>query len=170
MNIGIILLLGGLTILASNPAVAQEKLLDRCSSAVAFPATYSGEPDSQGTVVINRGANGATEYTPVFRVQTKDNYIRWWCQSTTGNAADPGTWRIRSFNIEKAGMCGVGIVKVVGDTSQLAALAPCATMLKIGSSAKNGWTAERSRCDNRSTLISVRLDRDRKLRIRCMGR
>jgi hypothetical protein len=140
---------------------ALERMTDRCSAEVAIPASYDARPDSNGTVLLKRDASGGTAWTLPFRVRLGGSgHIRWWCHSTTGNFLDPGTWRIESIT---AG------TKCKMDENGQISCSPDAD-ISIGSSAWQGWTAERSRCDNRSTLVRARLGRDRLLQIECLGR
>jgi len=144
------------------PASADEVMTDRCSAEVAIVPIYAARPDSPGTIVLKRQANGSTNWTPPFRVQLgSSGHIRWWCHSTTGNMFDPGTWRIQEVRVGTE-------CKIYADGSPESCRPDGA--LKIGSSAWNGWTPERSRCDNRSTLIRARLGPNRLLQIECLGR
>ena len=42
--------------------------------------------------------------------------------------------------------------------------------IKLTDSSWEGWTPERSRCDNRSTKIRARLGKGRLLQIECLGK
>jgi hypothetical protein len=167
-----------------SPAAAGEVMTDRCSSEVAIVPSYSAQPMTPGTVLLTRNANGETPWSKPFRVQTGgggltgSGYIRWWCHSTTGNMFDPGTWR-PEFDFAKLAACvtdGIGIIigdenKQKPDKSSEDIIKNCVgSVKKLGSSAKNGWTPERSRCDNRSTLIRARLGANRLLQIECLGK
>ncbi|MEX0272248.1 hypothetical protein AB3R30_24310 [Leptolyngbyaceae cyanobacterium UHCC 1019] len=167
-----------------SPATAGEVMTDRCSSEVAIVPSYNAQPMTPGTVLLTRDAGGQTPWSKPFKVQTGgggltgSGFIRWWCHSTTGNIFDPGTWR-PEFDFAKAGICvadGIGII-FGGDQSDKEGkkgsdiVKNCiGAVKKIGSSARNGWTAERSRCDNRSTLVRARLGPSRLLQIECLGR
>jgi hypothetical protein len=81
---------------------------------------------------------------------------------TIGNVFDPGTWRIDSpQSIGGTAVCVInGVALVSGNSNMtLAQLAKqCASMVRThDSSAWNGWTPERSRCNSRSGRIRVRL-------------
>lgn len=172
------------SMLASTlPASAGEVMTDRCSSEVAIVPSYNDQPITSGTVLLTRDASGQTPWSKPFRVQTGgggltgSGFIRWWCHSTTGNVFDPGTWR-PDIDFVKAGICvtdGIGVI--FGDDNTRDSkkgsdiVKNClGAVKKIGSSAKNGWTPERSRCDNRSTLIRARLGTNRLLQIECLGK
>jgi hypothetical protein len=81
--------------------------------------------------------------------------IRWYCNSTKGNWADPGTWRVKSVD--------VGV-----KTNEQGDATPTVS-IKLTDSSWKGWTPERSRCDNRSTKIRARLGPNRLLQIECLG-
>ena len=171
-----------------QPDGYMEVLLEACSAAVSIPrAGYDQSPLSQGAIIIHRDQSGNTGWTPPFRVQLGDSgRIRWWCDSTTGNWADPGTWRI---HVEAGGLTAclvsvaAGAVATVatGGKASPAAIAAgtlgCGKSITISSSAVNGWTAEQSRCTDRSNLIRARLTSDqvgitsgpRRLQIQCLG-
>jgi hypothetical protein len=164
----------------ASPASAGEVMKDRCSSEVAIVPSYSAQPMTPGTVLLTRDSGGQTPWSKPFRVQlgggglTGGGYIRWWCHSTTGNIFDPGTWR-PEFDLAKLGICvvdGVGMVFSENDSKKGSDIVKncVGAVKKIGSSAKNGWTPERSRCDNRSTLIRARLGPSRLLEIECLGK
>jgi hypothetical protein len=136
---------------------ANEVMTDRCSAAVAIVPDYDSLPDAPGTIILVRDKNGRSEWTPPFTVKLgPDGHIRWWCNSTKGNWADPGTWRVQSVEAS---------VKLdeKGDVQ------PSVT-IKLTDSSWKGWTPERSRCDNRSTRIRARLGPDRLLQIECLGK
>ena len=136
---------------------ANEVMTDRCSAAVAIPPSHDAKPDAPGTVVLVRGKDGKTDWTPPFTVKLgPDGHIRWYCNSTAGNWADPGTWRVESVE--------VGIkTNDQGDSTPT-------FKIKLTDSSWKGWTPERSRCDNRSTKIRARLGPDRLLQIECLGK
>jgi hypothetical protein len=152
-------------------AEGNEVMTDRCSAEVAFPKTYNGNPNDPGTVILARDRNGATKWTPPFKVATsKNGRIRWWCHSTKGNVFDPGTWRVTKVNTEGVIQCvSAGVATVVSKGGSAAGLAVCKNALNIKIASYNGWTAERSRCDNHSTNIRARLGPSRRLNIECLG-
>jgi hypothetical protein len=153
---------------ASDHARANEVMTDRCSKEVAITPTYGAKPDAPNTVILTRGSNGASDWTQPFRVSLGGSgHIRWWCHSTTGNFFDPGTWRLG--DTAKVVSCAEGVVAVV-EGGSASSLASCKDAVKLGASAFNGWTPERSRCDNRSTLIRARLGKNRLLQIECLGK
>ncbi|NDJ19608.1 hypothetical protein [Myxacorys almedinensis] len=171
-------------LLTASPASAGEVMTDRCSSEVAIVPSYNAQPMTPGTVLLTRDANGQTPWSNPFRVKTGgggltgSGYIRWWCHSTTGNIFDPGTWR-PDIDFAKAGVCVVDGIGVIfgGDENDKGGkkgsdiVKNClGAVKKIGSSAKDGWTPERSRCGNRSTLIRARLGSNRLLQIECLGK
>jgi hypothetical protein len=138
-------------------AAGNEVMTDRCSAAVAIVPSYDARPDAPGTVVLVRDKNGQTDWTPPFTVRLgPSGHIRWWCNSTTGNWADPGTWRVKG--------AGIGVKQ-----DEKGDLQPTVSIQLTDSSWK-GWTPERSRCDNRSTKIRARLGPDRLLQIECLGK
>jgi hypothetical protein len=149
-----------------------EIMTDRCSAEVAIVPSYGDRPDASGTIILEREPNGSTAWTAPFQVRLgSDGHIRWWCHSTTGNWADVGTWR-PELDPTKTFGCAVGGVVSIFEPGTGAKLAEktCPGALKvIGSSAWEGWTPERSRCDNRSTVLRARLGPDRLLQIECFG-
>lgn len=153
-----------------------EVMTDRCSGEVAIVPSYGDKPDAKETVLLSRDQDGRHEWTFPFSVRLSDDgHIRWWCHSTQGNWLDPGTWRWRDGAIVGIG-CDYGGYypgdepvdprpKPFGGDCN-----PRATQFPLTTSDWEGWTAERSRCDNRSTKIRARLGPDRLLEIECLGR
>jgi hypothetical protein len=154
---------------ALGPAKAgNEVMTDRCSKEVAIPPTYDARPNVPNTIVLTRGQNGGSSWTQPFRVSLDGSgHIRWWCHSTTGNVFDPGTWRLG--DPAKIAPCIGGIV-TVAETENPSGLTACTDAVKPGASAWDGWTPERSRCGNHSTLIRARLGTGRLLQIECLGK
>ena len=145
-----------------SPASAREVMTDRCSAEVAIVPSYDALPQTPGAIIIKRGPNGSTDWTPPFTVRLgSSGHIRWWCHSTSGNVFDPGTWRID--NVEIGTKCEVN-----ADFSQQSCRPD--GNIKLGSSAWNGWTPERSRCNDRSVKIRARLGPNRLLQIECLFR
>jgi hypothetical protein len=125
----------------ATTVAANEVMTDRCSREVAITPTYNDKPGAPGTVVLTRGPNGSGSWTKPFRVSLDSaGHIRWWCHSTSLTGA----------------FFPRGIPGTCGD------LLPCPE-------AFDGWTPERSRCGNHSTLIRARLGPDRLLQIECLG-
>jgi hypothetical protein len=150
-----------LIVFTVSPGKAVETMTDRCSAEVAIVPAYDAPPGTNGTVLLKRRSNGTTAWTPPFRVNLgHDGYIRWWCHSTTGNLFDPGTWKVDQVN-------GSLACEISADGS--APKCHANANIKLGSSAWQGWTAERSRCDNHSSKIRARLGHDRLLQIQCLG-
>lgn len=148
--------------LAAIPLAARagnEIMVDRCSHEVSIVSAYGDKPGSNDAILLKR-SNGKTNWTAPFRVRTsEDGFIRWWCHSTTGNQFDAGTWRIEEIYIgSKCKLYADGSTTDCGPDVDL----------KLGSSAWNGWTPERSRCKNRSRNLRARLDGNRKLLIECL--
>ena len=50
-------------------AHAGETMTDRCSSEVAIVPAFGDQPDTIGTIILKRGPNGTTDWTPPFTVQ-----------------------------------------------------------------------------------------------------
>jgi len=144
-----------------RPTVAKEIMTERCSAEVEFVYSYNAPPGSGG-ILLKRNNHGEAGWTAPFSVVTdKSGYIRWWCHSTTGNAFDPGTWRIEDLFVgTKCQIYADGTPEKCSPDGNF----------KIGSSAWNGWTAERSRCGDRSRKIRASLGRDRLLQIECLGK
>jgi hypothetical protein len=146
---------------------ANEVMTDRCSKEVAIPATYDGRPDAANTIILTRGPDGGAAWTKPFHVSLgSSGHIRWWCHSTTGNFFDLGTWRLG--DAAKLVPCAEGVVAIVEGQSG-GDVASCKDAVKPGASSSQGWTPERSRCNNRSTLIRARLGTNRLLQIECLG-
>jgi hypothetical protein len=129
-------------------------MTDRCSSDVWIAQDYNAGPlEGSGILLIRQGNTYAySDWMPV----NGHSWIRWWCHSTTGNWADPGTWRIDGLST-KIQCNSDGDCSVVGGS------------ISISFSSRGGWTAERSRCDSSSTrYIRARLGPDRLLRMQCI--
>lgn len=135
---------------------ANEVMTDRCGADVAFPKSYDTHPISDGAMFLTRKGVSETKWSLPFRVVTnRDGYIRWWCNSTTGNWFDPGTWFLEKL--------------VVGAKCDDRGCRPTIDFsIKPPYTTISGWTAEKSRCDNRSSVIRARLGRDRLLEIECL--
>jgi hypothetical protein len=140
----------------TDAAMANEVMTDRCSGDVAFPSAYDLGPDQPGTMFVTRGRTSGIGWSGSIRQQIDGNgHIRWWCHSTTGNWADPGTWTVDSsgvtYNCDPDNNCTAS-VDASGHTVDV-----------------SGWTAERSRCDNHSNTFRARLGTNRLLQIECLG-
>ena len=150
----------------SAAALSNEIMTDRCSAEVAFVPAYDARPNAHGTVILKRGSNGSTPWSRPFTVKLGDDgHIRWWCHSTIGNALDAGTWRI-SVKGNEISAC---LEEVFDGNNDKKGNPDCKKMIKLGSSAFEGWTPERSRCGNHSTRIRARLGPDRLLETECLG-
>lgn len=139
-----------------------ETMTDGCSGDVVISRTYSNSfnPQSIDGLYLKRDASGNTQWSGQMPV-SGHTYIRWWCHSTTGNWADPGTWRLNG------GYIGTDC-KGDWDQGSVNSCKPTGS-IDLGSSAVEGWTPERSRCSsNRTQFISARLGRDRLLQIQCI--
>lgn len=149
-----------MTLVTMHNALAGEVMTERCSAEVAIVPNYDAKPDSPGTVVLQRDSNGNAPWSMPIKIQLGPNgHVRWWCHSTKGNFFDPGTWRIEQGQVT---------VKCTDDGK---GSYPCSSTpsVKLATSAFNGWTPERSRCSDRSTLVRARLGPDRLLQIECLG-
>lgn len=141
-------------LLLNGAAYANEIMTDRCSADVSFPPSYDEGPNAISSVTLTRKSSASTNWSLPFRVRTDSSgRIRWWCNSTIGNWLDPGTWRIDGFT--------------VGSKCNDFDCEPTLS-ISIDTSDVDGWTAERSRCDSRSSLIRARLGPDRLLEIECL--
>jgi hypothetical protein len=159
----------GVGLVSVTRADGQEMMTDRCSAEVAFPPTYDANPLTHGTVVLKRGKDGYSPWTTFSRKTGDDGHVRWWCHSTTGDTFDPGTWRVH-IDAGGAAACLISVgASVVSDGSASPSLASCLKVIKISSSAFDGWTAERSRCGDHSTKFRARLGPDRLLQTECIG-
>lgn len=162
-------LIAVLVLMAVSQAGANEVMTDRCSASVSFPTGYGGGPTSDGAVIIDRRSDTLGQWSPPFRVSlSNDGHIRWWCNSTRGNVMDPATW-IRDVDPKKLFACIVAIGTAIAE-SDAAAAAKCENPFTFGSSVVDGWTPERSRCNNRSTVVRGRLGSNRLLNIECLGK
>ena len=150
----------------SAAPLSNEIMTDRCSAEVAFVPAYDARPNAHGTVILKRSSNGSTPWSHPFTVKLGDDgHIRWWCHSTIGNALDAGTWRI-SVKGKEISACLEEVFDMDNDKK---GNPDCKKMIKLGSSAFEGWTPERSRCGNHSTRIRARLGPDRLLETECLG-
>ncbi|MGZ9020300.1 MAG: hypothetical protein ACXW3S_10130 [Rhodoplanes sp.] len=140
-----------------------ETMIDRCSESVAISPHFRPTPDAVGTVLLHRGETGETAWTRPFQVYlNSDGFLGWWCNSTKGNWLDLGTLEFGSDGFDYD--CGVDLAVAIGTKDPGKLCFPIENP-NIGSSAVNGWTAERSRCKDRSTKIRARLLPDRIIRI-----
>lgn len=163
------ILISGALMGGSSPAHAIETITERCSEAVIFPRTYNTGP--HGRLLVRDKKKFPTGYaaspgkwTAPFTVELSGSgRIRWWCNSTKGNWADPGTWRLYSAYAE----IGCDHDWPWPDPTPRDCK-PSGGSFEFGSSAVDGWTPERSRCDNRSNRIRARLLANRKLEIECL--
>ncbi len=153
-----------------------ETMTDRCSAEVAFPPVYGGQPTNIGTLILNRGVDGYSDWTPIFTAGLDDGgQVRWFCHSTTGNFVDPGTWRLRDtgvacmFGGSPGGGGGGGGGGSSSETSvSLSSSVTCSTTVNFNSDDASGWTAERSRCNDHTNMFRARLGPDRLLEILCV--
>jgi hypothetical protein len=145
-------------------------MTDRCSAEVAFVPAYDARPNAHGTIILKRGNDGSTPWSRPFTVKTGDDgHIRWWCHSTIGNEFDPGTWRV-NVNSKEITACLEEVFSDKPSSDKPSKGDPaCKKMIKLGSSAFEGWTPERSRCGDHSTRIRARLGPDRLLETECLG-
>lgn len=151
---------------SSAAALSNEIMTDRCSAEVAFVPAYGARPNAHGAIILKRSSNGSTPWSRPFAVKLGDDgHIRWWCHSTIGNALDAGTWRI-SVKGNEISACLEEVFDIDNDKK---GNPDCKKMIKLGSSAFEGWTPERSRCGNHSTRIRARLRPDRLLETECLG-
>jgi hypothetical protein len=167
--VGLCAALVGVCVFHETRADGPEVMTDRCSAEVAFPPSYDANPLTHGTAVLKRGKDGYSPWTTFTRKTGDDGFVRWWCHSTTGDTFDPGTWRV---HVDASGVaaCLMSVgAAVVTDGTASPTLASCIKVIKIGSSAFDGWTAERSRCGNHSTKFRARLGPDRLLQTECLG-
>lgn len=159
--------LGGLCFVGLSSAGSHEVLTDRCSGEVAFTPSYNGNPTEHGTVVLKRQGDG---YSPVSSFTVKpdgEGHVRWWCHSTTGNVFDPGTWRV---HVNRDALVACLLSPVAPVNSDGLSAQQCLKTIRIGSSSFEGWTPERSRCNDHSTKLRARLGPDRVLTTECMGK
>jgi hypothetical protein len=126
-------------LVTAQPASAEsisETMTDRCSNDVYISQYYNDQfPPSSG-IFLKRNGDAYTDWSDWMPVAGR-TYIRWWCHSTTGNWADPGTWRIDGGSVVVG--CSGSDCTIVGGG------------VNIYTFDVNGWTAERSRCDSSNT-------------------
>jgi hypothetical protein len=140
-----------------------ETLTDRCSGDVIIASRYSddfGDALLSG-VLLKRGGSGP-QTASALKI-SGHTWIRWWCHSTIGNWADPGTWRISDLYL--SGGCSFDETSgTVSDCQRKD------TKISMTSSDRQGWTAERSRCESDGTkYIDASVGTNRLLQIRCWG-
>ncbi|HEY5945155.1 MAG TPA: hypothetical protein VIV40_06675 [Kofleriaceae bacterium] len=144
----------------SQPSNITETMIDRCSNDVMISRTFDAafSTTMEGLGLRRPDAESYSEWSTLMPV-TGSSYIRWWCHSTTGNLFDPGTWRIG--NDQAAKEC---TGNWYDPTTTL-----CVIKHQLGTSAVDGWTPERSRCNSSGTkAVQARLGPDRLLEIRCL--
>lgn len=155
----------------ASQARAGEILTERCSGEVAIVPSPAANPTAHGTVLLKRNRAGQHPWTSAFRVQTNPHgEIRWWCHSVAGNVFDAGTWRIHGDAGDVVACLLTGGAQAIPHNPADLTPGICAKKVKLGSSAFQGWTPERSRCRDRSATIRARLGPDRLLQLECMGR
>lgn len=146
-----------------------ETLTDRCSGDVAFPPVFGGPPIGPNTVGLVRGADGYTDWTPIFQVGLDDGgRVRWYCHSTTGNFLDPGTWRLRDPGGVACQFNGSGTIASDKSKNAGSGTSSCSTTVNVVSSDSAGWTAEQSRCNDHTNMFRARLGPDRLLETLCV--
>ena len=137
-----------------------EVLTDRCSGDVFISSRYdpAHHPSTTpwGGMYLTRAQRGETDWSYVMQVDQPR--IRWWCNSTTGNWADPGTWRVTEGKIN---------VGCTNDAAMRAQDCKPGGGVGIGSSAVEGWTPEQSVCPATTRRIVARLGHERLLQIQC---
>jgi hypothetical protein len=145
-----------------------ETMTDRCSAEVSFPPAYGGQPTDVGALVLQRGIDGYSDWTPVFAVGLDNGgRVRWFCHSTSGNFVDPGTWRLRATNVA----CQFGGSQASGgeaSATSLSSSVACSMTVNVYSADASGWTAEQSRCNDHSNMLRARLGPDRLLETLCV--
>jgi hypothetical protein len=140
--------------------VISETMTDRCSGDVLFG---DGPTSPRPKHLLMRGRSGWTNWTTIFEQTLEEgHFVQWWCHSTTGNWADPGTWRFTDASTA----CQVS----GGDLSDIpnGTEGDCSTSATITIRDVNGWTAERSRCGSRTSFFQARLGPNRLLETRCI--
>ena len=144
-----------------------ETLTDRCSAEVSFPPVYNGQANDPSAIVLRRGTNGYSDWTPIFQVGLNDDhFVRWYCHSTSGNFLDPGTWRLRDNGV---GCQFSGSGGTISDPSKAGGSnLTCTSTVNLVSNDSVGWTAERSRCNDHTNKFRARLGPNRLLEILCV--
>lgn len=159
----------------ASQAEAGEVMTDRCSSRVSIPVMgYDAKPDTAGAVLLVPPASGYSAWTSPFTVKlSRENRVRWWCNSTKGNWLDPGTYRF-SFDVPEGLRCAAQIGgQILGGNDVRPEDLRCISdfvQIKPGASAYDGWTPERSRCSNGSNRLRARMGPNRLLQIECLGK
>ncbi|HWO29736.1 MAG TPA: hypothetical protein VNO32_13155 [Candidatus Acidoferrum sp.] len=156
-----------------------ESLTDRCSGEVSFPTSYGAQATDLGAVIMKRGTNGYSDWTPIFTVGLDDSsHVRWYCHSTTGNFIDPGTWVLRSTGAACTFSGNGGILKPSSDAGGSSggggsggggSGVACTTTVNLVSTDSAGWTAEQSRCNGHTNRFRARLGPDRLLESLCVA-
>jgi len=169
LAVSCLLVASGLLSSSVTRADKHEVMTDRCSEEVAFVPAYDDKPTAHGTVILKRDPKtGVSPWTTFSAKLGDDGHVRWWCHSTKGNVFDPGTWRVK---VDPSGSIAC-LVSIAADVASDGATSPssasCLKSIKIGSSAFEGWTAERSRCGDHSTKFRARLGKDRLLETECL--
>jgi hypothetical protein len=156
-------LVAGLTLGYHGTCVANEILTDRCSGDVAIVPGYNSRPDNANTIILRRDSRASTVWTKPFTVNlSSEGRIRWYCHSTTGNWIDIGTWRIEELSLGTS--CDVDANFQHPSNCQANGRS-----LKLTLADTNGWTAERSRCNDHSTVLRAHLGPDRLFQMECLG-
>jgi hypothetical protein len=59
-------------LICNQASAKNEVMTDRCSAEVAIVPSYGDKPDAFGTILLKRGPDGRTEWTPPFSVRLGD--------------------------------------------------------------------------------------------------
>ena len=153
-------------LMGSMAADAREVMQDRCKQDVAFVPvlpnvpTAEARPGTPGTVILRRRSDGSTDWSNIFQTQLLGGgYVRWWCYTGSGTGIEPGVWKVNATEDGNRCLFSDVIDSCSGDSK-----------VKRTASTWEHWTAERSRCGDRSTHFRARLGTGRSLQIECMGR
>jgi hypothetical protein len=158
----------------STNAMARETLKDRCGKEVSIPMSYDGKPGQEGAIVLQRPADGGwTSWSEPFTVElSPEGRVRWWCHSETGNFALSGVYKLSGAFCKALGVLIEAKTEGPQGTSEATG-----GLCKKGADAwllnpqtSQGWTAERSRCDDHSTKLRARVGPGRRLEMECLGR
>lgn len=144
----------------SHQALANETLTDRCGQDVLITNWDEGPGTATRSILLPRApiGGGYSRWTGPFTVRlSSEGQVRWWCHSTTGNWADPGTWNIKEITLG---------TRCQADAGGVGQCVPDARV-KQGANLWSGWTAERSRCDSHTPRFSARIGPDRLLQMYC---
>jgi hypothetical protein len=163
LSLAVVCLLGATAV----HAPAGEIMRDRCKQDVVFVPPLPSQPAADarpgmpGTVLLKRRSDGKNDWSNVFQMKlVEGGFVRWWCYTGGGTGFEPGVWQLNQGD-DGTRCLFSDVIKDCHPDPNVRQAAPVWG---------RDWTAERSRCKDRSTKFRARLGSSRLLQIECMGK